>query len=608
MSRWVWFWVCATVGLVLVACGWLVPAHLRAVDATVLQLAGRNTPALVQQWLALVRQHNLGAAQLLLLAAREEALPDRGELGVAVLDLATKHPELQVWGSAEPRLESLFGVPSTTPGQPAARVAPPGKPEETSTPGHPLSNEAGSARVELPFTEFAIRQENRAKLLEFLRASSNPGVQALLRCRALTNTAIFSPAQSASGQALDAALSICGLLLQEGHLTTALSNTVFELASEAQVGKSQRLEQMLLDLMSLGQRLNWGQLVVFVGQVEDAETLRLLANLVRKADGQLPLLFSAIQLSGNPAATVKYVMNFSQTGLKDLGTSLRFGAGGVNELAGRNKRLYGNNLRDQVARNALLSTFFSYVLDYCWRTPWVALTIKWLLYLSGGFLLAAALHFARPAVSALERPLEVRGFHLAREVLFALGFLLVVLVLSEPFLAQDSQKVEFPFRLRLPTVGSAVAARITSANSSLMNQLSLLTLLLFFVLQALIYIACLVKLAEIGRQNVLPRIKLRLLENEDHLFDAGLYLGFAGTIISLILVSLGFIKPSLMAAYSSTSFGIIFVSVFKIFHLRPEKRKLLMEVETAHVEPPSARPRHAIPEDGRTPPTFATTP
>jgi len=114
-----------------------------------------------------------------------------------------------------------------------------------------------------------------------------------------------------------------------------------------------------------------------------------------------------------------------------------------------------------------------------------------------------------------------------------------------------------------------------------MNQLSLLTLLLFFVLQALIYIACLVKLAEIGRQNVVPRIKLRLLENEDHLFDAGLYLGFAGTIISLILVSLGVIKPSLMAAYSSTSFGIIFVSVFKIFHLRPARRKLLLESEAA---------------------------
>ena len=132
---------------------------------------------------------------------------------------------------------------------------------------------------------------------------------------------------------------------------------------------------------------------------------------------------------------------------------------------------------------------------------------------------------------------------------------------------------------------------------SIMNQLSLLTLLLFFVLQALLYTACLVKLAEIRRQNLVPRIKLRLLENEDHLFDAGLYLGFAGTIISLILVSLGVIQPSLMAAYSSTSFGIIFVSVFKIFHLRPLRRTLLLESEAAPAEPlaPVAAPRLATP-------------
>ncbi len=40
-----------------------------------------------------------------------------------------------------------------------------------------------------------------------------------------------------------------------------------------------------------------------------------------------------------------------------------------------------------------------------------------------------------------------------------------------------------------------------------------------------------------------------------------------------------------MAAYSSTSFGIIFVSVFKIFHLRPTRRKLLLESEATYPEP-----------------------
>jgi hypothetical protein len=220
------------------------------------------------------------------------------------------------------------------------------------------------------------------------------------------------------------------------------------------------------------------------------------------------------------------------------------------------------------------------------------------LYLAGGFLLAMALHWVRPVGSVLERPLQVRGFHVAREFLFALGFLLVVLLLSEPFLSQGGQKVEMPFRLRLPTVGGTALAWKSSVNSTFMNQTSLLTLLLFFVLQALLYVACLVKLAEIRRQRVESRVKLKLLENEEHLFDAGLYLGFAGTIVSLILVSLNISEFSIMAAYSSTSFGIIFVSIFKIFHLRPAKRLLLMESETGSGTPPSpvsARPLPSSP-------------
>jgi hypothetical protein len=119
-----------------------------------------------------------------------------------------------------------------------------------------------------------------------------------------------------------------------------------------------------------------------------------------------------------------------------------------------------------------------------------------------------------------------------------------------------------------------------------MTRPGLLTLFLFFVLQSLLYVSCLVKLAEIRRQRVPARVKLRLLENEDHLFDAGLYLGFAGTIVSLILVSMGAMKQlSLMTAYGSTAFGIIFVSVFKIFHLRPERRRQLLEAEAPATQP-----------------------
>ena len=192
--------------------------------------------------------------------------------------------------------------------------------------------------------------------------------------------------------------------------------------------------------------------------------------------------------------------------------------------------------------------------------------------------MAATLHYAR-RIPVAEKPLQVRGFHFIRELLFALGFLLVVLLVSEPFLASGNQKVETPFRLHLSAVGGAAPVGNSAITKSFMNSGILLTLLLFFVLQGLLYIACLVKLAEIRRQRVPPRIKLKLLENEEHLFDAGLYLGFVGTIVSLILVSLNVIHFSLMAAYSCTCFGIVFVVIFKIFHLRAARRQLLLEAE-----------------------------
>jgi hypothetical protein len=569
MSRWVTCLVCGIFGLVLFGFGLIIPAHLRAVDESVLQKAGKSTPGLVTRGLELVSQDQLGAAQLLTRASLMVRVPGREKLEFGTDELARQHPAWVVWGGPEPRFESIFQ-----------------KDSELQNPGSD------------PFTEYVIRLENRERVLGILSASRRPGVLELLRIRTLTNTVIFPPSSSSAGQALEAAISICGLLLEGDHLTPGLSNTVFILAASANHGASpQPLEEVLLDLMSLGQRFNWGQLVVFVRDIRDPENLRLQGNLLRRVDGQVPVLFSSVVLSGQPAQVGNYLMTFSQTGLTDLGTTLRFGAGGLSELLRRNQRLYNSNLNRDLLPYFPFGALISGAAGLSWQTPWFALTLKWFLFLLAGFLLAFALHFARPVVSVLERPLQVRGFHVAREILFALGFLLVVLLLSEPFLSQESQRVEFPFRLSLSTVGKLVPAGAASAKSLFMNQLSLLTLLLFFVLQGLIYTACVFKLAEIRRQRVPPRMKLKLLENEEHLFDAGLYLGFVGTIVSLILVSLNIIQFSLMAAYSSTSFGIIFVSFFKIFHLRPARRKLLMEAEAASEEAiaAGARPSFATP-------------
>ncbi len=558
MNRWIYFLLCVLFGLILLMAGWLMPIHLRAVDASVLQRAGQKSPGTVERGLALVRETKTGAAEMLFKAAQQEQIRDHQKLRAAIDASVKLHPERQILGT-DPRIKALLSF----------------KDKKSRTQAEAV-----------PFTDLVIQAENREAALKALRNSPNSAVQQLLQCRALTNTVLFSASQSSSGQAFDTALSIGGLLLGGQHLSTGLTEATSSSSSDALSGESSRaLEQILLDLMSLGQRFNWGQLVAFCEPIDSAETLRLQAILVRNADAQLPVLFSAVQLSGDSAGVAKYLMSFSQTGQKDLASSLRFGAGGVRELLERKQRLHPSRVQGK------LNAFSEGFVYLPWQAPRLALGLKWFLYLAAGFLLALAMHFARPLTPKAERPFHVRGFHVAREILFAFGFLLVVLLLSEPFLSQESQNVEFPIRLQLPTVSSAVATENTGAQGSFMNQLSLLTLLLFFVLQGLIYIACLVKLAEIRRQTFTPAMKIKLLENEDNFFDAGLYLGFAGTIISLIMVSTGIIKPSLMAAYSSTAFGVIFVSIFKIFHLRPLRRKLLLEAESVkNVSAPAATP------------------
>jgi hypothetical protein len=517
--------------------------YLRAVDASILQRAGQGGPSLADRGLALERANNADAARLILQAARDEKIRWTGELASS---LAT-HSEN----------ERLF-------------------------PGGPTVTHA------TPATTAVIKLENRERVLEYLEATGSPAVHELLRTRDLTNTALFPPSSSASGQAFDAAVSVCGLLMAGNDLAPGLAQAVVERAATARTRASaQPLEEILMDLMSLGQRLDWGELKSFVSGVDDPHTLALLAGQARNAGAQLPTLFAAVVLSQKPAEVTAYLEDFSQTGLKDLGASLHYGEGGVDELLRRHQRLY-TPARQQWMASGPVALFCRAAADYALRAPWFALMVKWFFYISTGFLLAVAGHFAWPALSEIEEPLRVRGFHLARELLFGLGFLLVVLLLSEPFLAQDSQKAEFALRLRLPMTVAATASTTPHVKTTLMDTFSsgsLITVLLFFVLQGLIYCACLVKLAEIRRQKVPARVQLKLLENEEHLFDAGLYLGFAGTIVCLILVSLGSIKFSLMAAYSCTACGVIFVSIFKIFSLRPARRQLLMQSEAQAVTP-----------------------
>src|SRR5215472_4632534 len=71
INRWTWFVICIVFGLLLMVCGWLMPVHLRAVEAPLLKQAGRNTPTLTSRGTDLLRAGELGAAEMLLRAAEQ---------------------------------------------------------------------------------------------------------------------------------------------------------------------------------------------------------------------------------------------------------------------------------------------------------------------------------------------------------------------------------------------------------------------------------------------------------------------------------------------------------------------------------------------------------
>src|SRR4051812_48595659 len=109
MNRWVWFTLCVLLGLVAFVSGWLMPAHLRAVDVSVLQKAGEKGPALIEKGLSLVQEQKLGPAQLLLQAAQMEGVRGWDQLTSAVDELAKANPTLAAWGVPRPAIEALSG-------------------------------------------------------------------------------------------------------------------------------------------------------------------------------------------------------------------------------------------------------------------------------------------------------------------------------------------------------------------------------------------------------------------------------------------------------------------------------------------------------------------
>jgi hypothetical protein len=547
-------------GIVFALVAWALPVHIKSVTPALLRQAGEGTLTASALGQRLLDSNRPGPAAIVLDAARAQGDPHAGALEEDLAAFSRRQPVLIPWGGRDPFLDPLL----------------------KDQPGV-----ATRAAASTPVLTFFAPERARAALRDFLANSRSPGVLALLNTREITATANFVPATRAGGQTLDATLLLAALLYQGEHLTPTLQRELATLAADANAsGRMGPLEDVYLNLLSLGRRLDWMQLASLLRITGSVETLAQFAGLSRAVPDAFPLLYTAALLDGSADPVADYFTRHgAEAALPDLRLALGFGEGAVRQLLFR---------QVPVSRQAAPPTALGVgqLAEVALLYPRAVLAAKYMAWFLAAFCLLRALDRAivgratrraapgkgdKNAIATAGRP------HLVSAVLaILLGGL--VIAATEPFLLRVTPAAtDFRLSFAVPVLSDITDSTTLTHQppSFAMDTNSLLSIGLFAALQIGMYLICLLKIQSIDRLPLGPLVKLRLMENEENLFDGGLYLGIAGTAAALVLQVLGVIQPNLLAAYSSNLFGITCVALVKIRHVRPYKNKLILEGQAA---------------------------
>lgn len=531
--------------LLLALLGWALPVNLKSVTPALLAAAGRDTPTVAAFGTDLRASEKLGPAALVLATAESLADPGAPDLAAALARDAARQPELIPWGGWDPFLDPLFNR---------------------------AENRGRTAST--PVLTFFITGAARTTLADYLAGSRSAGVRALLDLRAIDRTSQFVPATRAGGQALDAVILLAALLHQGEHFPASLQRELRARAEAATTAADlTALEPFFIDLLALGKRLDWTQLTALTALTDTTRTLTEFAQLARLAPDDLPYIYTAALWADSAGEVAAYLNTYGTPGLADLRLALAEGRGAVRQLLAR-----------QLPVNRDAGPAWSAAAALSLRHPQLMLALKYLAFLGGAFALFRGLDrlFAARTVGGTLP-------HLSSGAL-ALLVAALLIIATEPFLLRAAPASDFKVTFSVPVLANVAdpsSLQSTPATFA-MDSSTLLSIGFFASLQVAMYIICLLKIGEIGRLAVPPLVRLKLMENEENLFDGGLYVGIGGTATALVLQVLDLIDPNLLAAYSSNLFGITCVALVKIRHVRPFKQKLILEAQDAIARAPIA--------------------
>jgi|GEM_PF-88206 len=523
---------------VLLLLGTLVPANWKSVHPALLERAGQGTPTAASLGLAAVNAQRPGVANLALSAAMTVKDEQVAKLTAELAALEAQRG-WTTWGGRDPFIESVF--------------------KEAATP-RPASE---------PILPVLLTETNRAVLRAHLATARAPGVQAILQTRELSSTTQFVPAGRPGGQPFEATILLTALLYQGERLSALLAQDIRTTAEQANASRvAGEWESVCMDVLTLARRMDWMQLSELLRQVPNAKALNDLAQLAKTAPDNFAVLYTASLLTKTPDRVAGYLLRFGNAGAGDLVKALAHGEGAVRLLVERSLPL------------GPARTVPGFLAGWTLAAPRGMLTAKVICFLLAGlgfFLVWRELSPVQPG----SRPMaSVRVIHGQRAAV-ALVLGLMLLAAGEPFLLRPLGSPEFRLRLKLPVLmNSPVPTDKTETATKTKPRMDLSTILsvvLFAALQVAVYAICLMKIREIEMSTASPQLKMRLMENEENLFDSGLYVGIAGTATALVLQVLQVIEANLLAAYASNLFGIVTVAFVKIHHVRAAKRRLILE-------------------------------
>ena len=308
----------------------------------------------------------------------------------------------------------------------------------------------------------------------------------------------------------------------------------------------------------------------------------------KKFEEDMRIIYAATLLSEDPSGLRGFVesypvyskdgdKNATDAALADVKLAMGYGSGALKHLLVRKKPIHHKGAVLKLASRVFPHIGGNVLTTLSHTSRSLALFLK--LTLLGSAFFALIIFLAKvvppPEFKRAEGHFLLRWIR--RFLLATLCGLITVLALEPTLLQTPREQVSvagFDFAL-------ANLLAYTNDQTQMDDEITIVTAIVaggFLLVQIVIFVICLNRISQVKNEEVKAGLKLKLLDNEENLFDLGLYVGLGGTVLSLILLLVLQVKQdALIGAYTSTLFGILFVAALKIFIVRPYRNHLLVQ-------------------------------